>query len=44
MLPFKLIYSDDYFLPIGEHVFRADKYRRVHDQLLKNNVAERPTS
>jgi acetoin utilization deacetylase AcuC-like enzyme len=40
MLPFKLIYSDDYFLPIGEHVFRADKYRRVPDQLLKNNVAE----
>ena len=40
MLPFKLIYSDDYFLPIGEHVFRSDKYRRVHDQLLTNNVAE----
>ena len=40
MLPFKLIYSDDYFLPIGEHVFRADKYRRVHDRLLKNSVAE----
>ena len=40
MLPFKLIYSDDYFLPIGEHVFRADKYRRVHDQLLENNVAD----
>jgi acetoin utilization deacetylase AcuC-like enzyme len=40
MLPFKLIYSDDYFLPIGEHVFRADKYRRVHDQLLKSHVAE----
>ena len=40
MLPFKLIYSDDYFLPIGEHVFRADKYRRVHDQLLESKVAE----
>jgi acetoin utilization deacetylase AcuC-like enzyme len=40
MLPFKLIYSDDYFLPIGEHVFRADKYRRVHDQLLDSKVAE----
>ena len=33
MLPFKLIYSDDYFLPIGAHVFPAEKYRRVHDQL-----------
>jgi acetoin utilization deacetylase AcuC-like enzyme len=40
MLPFKLIYSDDYFLPIGEHVFRADKYRRVHDQLIESKVAD----
>jgi acetoin utilization deacetylase AcuC-like enzyme len=40
MLPFKLIYSDDYFLPIGEHVFRSDKYRRVHDQLLQSGVAD----
>ena len=29
MLPFKLIYSDDYYLPIGSHVFPAAKYRRV---------------
>ena len=34
MLPFKLIYSDEYYLPIGEHVFPAEKYRRVHDRLL----------
>ena len=40
MLPFKLIYSDDYFLPIGAHVFPAEKYRRVHDQLIKAAVAE----
>ena len=40
MLPFKLIYSDDYFLPIGSHVFPAEKYRRVHDQLLATHVAE----
>jgi acetoin utilization deacetylase AcuC-like enzyme len=40
MLPFKLIYSDDYFLPIGSHVFPAEKYRRVHDRLLDTNVAE----
>ena len=40
MLPFKLIYSDDYFLPIGAHVFPAEKYRRVHDQLLATHVAE----
>jgi acetoin utilization deacetylase AcuC-like enzyme len=40
VLPFKLIYSDDYYLPIGEHVFPAEKYRRIHDRLLKEGVAE----
>jgi len=40
MLPFKLVYSDDYFLPIGTHVFPADKYKRVHDRLLRLGVAE----
>jgi len=40
MLPFKLIYSDDYFLPIGSHVFPAEKYKRVHDRLLAARVAE----
>jgi acetoin utilization deacetylase AcuC-like enzyme len=40
MLPFKLIYSDDYYLPIGSHVFPAEKYRMVHDQLLAAAVAE----
>lgn len=39
MLPFKLVYSDDYFLPIGPHVFPAEKYRRVHDRLLETQVA-----
>ena len=40
MLPFKLIYSEDYFLPIGTHVFPAEKYRRVHDRLVSAAVAE----
>ena len=40
MLPFKLIYSDHYFLPIGAHVFPAEKYRRVHDQLIRDGLAE----
>ena len=40
MLPFKLIYSDDYYLPIGAHVFPAEKYRRIRDQLLATGVAE----
>ncbi len=40
MLPFKLIYSEDYFLPIGAHVFPAEKYRRIHNRLLDAKVAE----
>jgi acetoin utilization deacetylase AcuC-like enzyme len=39
MLPFKLVYSHDYFLPIGQHVFPAEKYRRIHDRLLATGVA-----
>jgi acetoin utilization deacetylase AcuC-like enzyme len=40
MLPFKLIYSDGYYLPIGAHVFPAQKYGRIHQQLLEGGVAE----
>jgi acetoin utilization deacetylase AcuC-like enzyme len=40
MLPFKLIYSDDYYLPIGAHVFPAAKYRLIHKRLLETGVAE----
>src|SRR5580698_10373838 len=40
MLPFKLIYSDDYYLPIGSHVFPAEKYERIHTRLLKTGVAD----
>jgi acetoin utilization deacetylase AcuC-like enzyme len=39
MLPFKLVYSDAYYLPIGAHVFPAEKYRRVRDRLLSTGVA-----
>jgi acetoin utilization deacetylase AcuC-like enzyme len=39
MLPFKLIYSDGYYLPIGAHVFPAKKYRLVHDHLLASGIA-----
>ena len=39
MLPFKLIYSDDYYLPIGSHVFPAEKYKCIHDRLLDTGVA-----
>jgi acetoin utilization deacetylase AcuC-like enzyme len=40
MLPFKLVYSDDYYLPIGAHVFPAEKYRCIHDRLIETGVAE----
>jgi len=40
MLPFKLIYSDDYYLPIGSHVFPAEKYQRIHERLLESGVAD----
>lgn len=39
MLPFKLVYSDDYFLPIGAHVFPAQKYRLIHQRLLDLQLA-----
>src|SRR3979411_1547590 len=40
MLPFKLVYSDDYYLPIGSHVFPAEKYKRINDRLLARGPAE----
>ena len=40
MLPFKLIYDDQYYLPIWNHVFPTDKYRRVHAQLIHSAVAD----
>ena len=41
MLPFKLVYSEKYFLPIGEHVFRADKYRLIVERLTAQGVLGR---
>jgi len=40
MLPFKLVYSEKYFLPIGEHVFRADKYRLIRERLFEQGFAD----
>jgi acetoin utilization deacetylase AcuC-like enzyme len=39
MSALKLVYSDGYYLPIGAHVFPAEKYRMVHARLLKDGVA-----
>ena len=40
MLPFKLVYSDDYYLPIGAHVFPAQKYQMIYKHLLESGIAE----
>jgi acetoin utilization deacetylase AcuC-like enzyme len=40
MLPFKLVYSDGYYLPIGEHVFPAQKYRLIRERLLASAIAQ----
>ncbi|MGH9522500.1 MAG: histone deacetylase family protein [Terriglobales bacterium] len=39
MLPFKLVYSDAYYLPIGTHIFPAEKYRLVARCLREKGVA-----
>jgi len=39
MLPFSLVYSDGFYLPLGEHVFPGEKYRLVHDHLLATRAA-----
>jgi acetoin utilization deacetylase AcuC-like enzyme len=41
MLAFKLVYSDAYYLPIGSHVFPAEKYRLVRDRLIATGIAEK---
>jgi len=40
VLPFKLIYDDRYDLRLGPHVFPSQKYRLVHQQLLKDGLAQ----
>ncbi len=38
MAPFKLIYHPDYDLHLGEHVFPSQKYRLIHEALLRDAV------
>ena len=40
MLPFKLIYDRRYDLNLGAHVFPSQKYRLVHEALLREGVAD----
>ncbi|HEY0564187.1 MAG TPA: histone deacetylase [Terriglobales bacterium] len=40
MLSFPLVYSSQYYLPLGTHVFPGEKYRLIHDRLLSTGIAE----
>ena len=35
----RFVYSDGYYCDIGEHVFRTDKYRRLHEMMLSTGLA-----
>lgn len=39
MLPFRLIYHEGYDLNLGRHVFPSQKYRWLHDRLLRTRFA-----
>jgi acetoin utilization deacetylase AcuC-like enzyme len=39
LLPFKLIYHDNYDLNLGAHVFPSQKYKLIHDRLLADGSA-----
>jgi len=40
MLPFNLVYHENYDLQLGEHVFPSQKYRLVRDALLSEQIAD----
>jgi acetoin utilization deacetylase AcuC-like enzyme len=39
MLPFKLVYHERYDLNLGAHVFPSQKFRLIHEMLLREGVA-----
>jgi acetoin utilization deacetylase AcuC-like enzyme len=40
MLPFRLVYSEQYDLHLGDHVFPSKKYKWLHDRLIRTRFAE----
>jgi acetoin utilization deacetylase AcuC-like enzyme len=40
VLPFKVVYSERYRLPLGEHVFPSQKYQLVQRALLQEGIAD----
>ena len=39
MLPYRLVYHEGYDLRLGDHVFPSQKYRFIHDRLLRDRFA-----
>lgn len=39
MLPFKLVYHERYDLNLGAHVFPSQKFRLIHEMLLREEIA-----
>jgi acetoin utilization deacetylase AcuC-like enzyme len=39
MLPFKLVYHERYDLNLGAHVFPSQKFRLIHEMLLREGIA-----
>ena len=39
MLPFRLVYHDEYDLNLGDHVFPSKKYKWLHDRLIRTRFA-----
>jgi len=40
MLPYQLVYHEQYDLHLGEHVFPSKKFKWLHDRLLRTQFAE----
>jgi len=40
MLPFRLVYHEEYDLHLGEHVFPSKKYKWLHERLIRTCFAE----
>src|SRR5712692_8989920 len=41
LLPFKLVYHEQYDLNLGPHVFPSQKFRLIHEMLLREGIATR---
>jgi len=39
MLPYRLVYHEGYDLRLGDHVFPSQKFRYIHDRLLRDRFA-----